>query len=194
MGWEPVGLSGGGGMFAPAISPADRNLMMINCDMSAAAGKPLLPEGVGLYRSRDGAETWEKINSSRPWLYPKDFSVHPRDSKRILVGACDNRWEEQAGGLYLTEDGGRTWRRIGREGPQTFGGYFHPKQDGWIYMTLTEGAPRAGLWLSRDNGQNWQALDGLPFSNVQRVEFGAADNGQMHVTTFGGSVWRGPEQ
>jgi hypothetical protein len=34
--WEAVGLSGGGGMFTPAISPADPNLMMLNCDMSAA--------------------------------------------------------------------------------------------------------------------------------------------------------------
>jgi hypothetical protein len=57
-------------------------------------------------------------------------------------------WEDKSGGLYLTEDGGQTWRRIGREGPQTFGGYFHPKREGWIYMTLTEGAPGAGLWLS----------------------------------------------
>ncbi len=76
--WEPVGLSGGGGMFTPAISPADPNLMMLNCDMSAA---------------------------------------------------------------YLSSDGGTSWHRIGRQGRQTFGGYFHPKHDGWIYMTLTEGAP-----------------------------------------------------
>lgn len=33
--WEPVGLSGGGGMFSPAISPADPNMMMLNCDMSS---------------------------------------------------------------------------------------------------------------------------------------------------------------
>ena len=38
-------------------------------------------------------------------------------------------------------------------------------------MTLTEGAPGAGLWLSRDNGKTWQAFDDLPFSNIQRVEF-----------------------
>ena len=28
-------------------------------------------------------------------------------------------------------------------------------------MTLTEGAPGAGLWLSRDNGKTWEAFDGL---------------------------------
>src|SRR5438874_2133221 len=31
--WQPLGLSGGGAMFTPAISPADPNLMLLNCDM-----------------------------------------------------------------------------------------------------------------------------------------------------------------
>jgi hypothetical protein len=127
--WEPVGLSGGGGMFTPAISPADPNLMMLNCDMSAA---------------------------------------------------------------YISQDSGQTWQRIGRQARQTFGGYFHPKHDGWIYMTLTEGAAGAGLWLSQDNGRTWQAFDDLPFSNIQRVSFDPSDDAVMFVTTFGGSVWRGP--
>ena len=52
-------------------------------------------------------------------------------------------------------------------------------------MTLTEDAPGAGLWLSR-------AFDELPFSNIQRVEFNPANDAEIHVTTFGGSVWRGP--
>jgi len=59
-------------------------------------------------------------------------------------------------------------------------------------MTLTEGAPGAGLWLTRDNGQTWEAFDELPFSNIQRMVFDPADDSQLYVTTFGGSVWRGP--
>ena len=43
--WTPVGISGGGGMFTPAISPADPDLMMLNCDMS------------GAYISEDGVAT-----------------------------------------------------------------------------------------------------------------------------------------
>jgi hypothetical protein len=151
-----------------------------------------MSEGVGFYRSRDGAESWEHINASQPLRYVKDFSVHPRDSRRILLGACDAGRGDQSGGLYLTEDGGSSWRRIGRQGPQTFGGYFHPRREGWIYMTLTEGAPGAGLWLSRDSGRSWEAFDELPFANVQRVEFDPLNEARLHVTTFGGSVWRGP--
>lgn len=170
----------------------DGALFAIICAKRPAAGQPLRPEGVGLYRSKDGADTWEKINTSQPLLYPKDFSVDPRNSDRILLGAADAGRGDQWGGLYLTENGGATWRRIGREGPQTFGGYFHPRRQGWIYMTLTEAAPGAGLWLSRDHGKTWQPFLDLPFSNIQRVAFDPSKDDVIHVTTFGGSVWRGP--
>ena len=170
----------------------DGTLFASICAKRSAPGQPLLPQGVGLYRSRDGAERWEKVNASKLFLYPKDFSVDPRDSSRVLIGSCDAGRGDQSGGLYLTEDGGTTWRRIGREGPQTFGGYFHPQHSNWIYMTLTEGAPGAGLWLSRDNGASWHPFAQLPFANIQRVEFDRTQLDHIYVTTFGGSVWRGP--
>jgi photosystem II stability/assembly factor-like uncharacterized protein len=174
------------------ILHADGTLFAMVCAKRPAAGKPLMSEGVGLYRSTDGAETWRKVNTSRTFLYPKDFSVHPRDSNDILLGTCDASWDDNSGGLYRYQDGGRSWRRIGRQGRQTFGGYFHPKHDGWIYMTLTEGAPGAGLWLTRDNGQTWEPFKDLPFSNIQRVEFEPSRDAVIYVTTFGGSIWRGP--
>ncbi len=170
----------------------DRTLFAVVCAKRPAYRRPLIGEGVGLYRSKDGAKTWQKVNANQPFLYPKDFTVHPENSDLILLGVCDTGWGDESGGLYRTEDGGKTWERIGREGRQTFGGYFHPKHDGWIYMTLTEGAPGAGLWLTRDNGRTWEAFHDLPFSNIQRVVFDPSDEAVMYVTTFGGSVWRGP--
>ncbi len=170
----------------------DGTLFAMICAARPAQGKPLMSEGVGLYRSRDGAESWEKVNTSQLFLYPKDFSVHPQNSNIILVGICDAGGGDQSGGLWRTTDAGRTWHRIGRQARQTFGGYSHPKHDGWIYMTLTEGAPGAGLWLSQDNGQTWQPFDALPFSNIQRLTFDPADDSLLYVTTFGGSIWRGP--
>ena len=172
----------------------DGTLLAMICARRPGPRRPLAPEGVGLYRSRDRGGHWECLNPPRPWLYPKDFSVHPEHSDRILVGACDSSWQDRSGGLYRTLDGGKTWQRIGRQGSQTFGGYFHPKHEGWIYMTLTEGAPGAGLWLSRDEGQTWRAFDQLPFANIQRVEFDPATDDTLRATTFGGSIWRGPAE
>ena len=61
-------------------------------------------------------------------------------------------------------------------------------------MTLTEGAPGAGLWLSRDNGATWKRSRDCrsPTSSVSNSI--AANDALIHVTTFGGSVWRGPAE
>jgi photosystem II stability/assembly factor-like uncharacterized protein len=148
-------------------------------------------DGVGLYRSRDGAKTWENVTASHPLLWPKDFTVDPADSKAIYLGAADAGGKKE-GGLYRTADGGATWTLLARKGPEHFGAYLSPRHKGWIYMTLTEDAPGAGLWLSKDGGATWAAMAGLPFANAMRVAFDPADDSVIYVTTFGGSVWRGP--
>src|SRR5205814_10730624 len=78
----------------------DGTLFATICAKRAGSGKPLMSQGVGLYRSKDGAENWEKVNVSQPLLYPKDFSVDPRDSKRLLIGACDTGRPDKPGGVY----------------------------------------------------------------------------------------------
>ena len=130
------------------------------------------------------------MNQSRVFLWPKDFAFDPKNSKVIYLGAADAGGKKQ-GGLYRTTDGGKTWTLLARKGPEHFGAYLDPRRKGWIYMTLTEGAPEGGLWLSRDGGKTFQNLEGLPFFNAQRVQFDPEDDQVIYVTTFGGSVWKG---
>jgi photosystem II stability/assembly factor-like uncharacterized protein len=148
-------------------------------------------EGPGLYRSTDGARHWKLVNQGRRFLWPKDFTVDPDDSRLIYIGAADARADQA--GLWRTSDGGSTWQRLAKKGSEHFGAYLHPAHKGWIYMTLTEGAPAAGLWLSKDDGRSWKPMS-LPFANAQRVCFDRADPDVIYVTTFGGSVWRGPAE
>src|SRR5512135_1675813 len=91
--WQPVGLSGGGGMFSPAISPADPDLMMLNCDMSAA------------YISEDGGRNWQMIHHAqlrsdtqcRP-------AFHPTDPNVIYASS--------GGQLRVSRDRGRTFSQV----------------------------------------------------------------------------------
>jgi uncharacterized protein (DUF736 family) len=158
-------------------------------------GGDCTPEGVGLYRSGDRAESWEKISGALDIRWPKDFTVHPKDSGTILLSAANLRGRPE-GGLYRTTDGGKAWRKLAQKGPEHFGAFYHPDRPGWIYMTLTEGVPQdsAGLWLSKDDGRTWQPFSRLPFSNIQRVHFLPGDRDRIVVTTFGGSVYKGPAE
>jgi len=114
----------------------------------------------------------------------------PADSRVIDLGVAD-AGPRHEGGLYRTEDGGRTWRLLARKGPEHFGAYRDPRRPGWIYMTLTEGAPESGLYLSRDRGATFDPVDSMPFANIQRVAFDPRDARRIYVTTFGAGVWRG---
>jgi photosystem II stability/assembly factor-like uncharacterized protein len=156
-------------------------------------GRRFVESGPGLYRSADGGGSWTCITEGERFLWPKDFTVDPADSDTVYLGNCDADGDER-GGLYRTTDGGRSWKRLAREGRQHFGAYLHPRRKGFVYMTLTEGAPGPGLWLSKDDGRSFRPVEGLPFRNAQRVHFVPGEEGRIAVTTFGGSVWKGPEE
>ena len=144
--------------------------------------------GVGLYRSTDKGETWQKISTGQPWTWVKDFSVDTEDSRIILVAAS-----REKGGLYRTLDGGKNWNLLVSKASEHFGGYFHPAHKGWIYLTCCEGGGKeSGLYLSRDDGQTWEPFRDLPFGNIQRVAFDPADPDHIILTTFGSSAIRAP--
>lgn len=150
-------------------------------------------DGPGIYQSKDGAETWKKINETLPLHWPKDFAVSPKDSGTLLVGAANLRGHDESG-LYRTRDGGATWTRLAKKGPEHFGAAFHPDKPTWIYMTLCEGAGESGLYLSRDDGATWVPFSTLPFANIMRVFFDPSDPSKILLATFGSSVLRGPAE
>ena len=178
----------------------DGTLFCLVTGMRVPTGGPFTNKGVGLYRSTDGGESWRLVNASRPLLYPKDYAVDPDDSRVIFIGACDApttmdaRKRALEGGLYRTGDGGKTWRRVLRKRATHFGATFHPRRRGWIYATTTgwSDAPEGALFLSKDGGDTWKSFDGIPFGQTHRVHFDRTRPETLYVTTFGGSVWKGP--
>ena len=137
--WEPIGLSGGGGMFAPAISPIDPDLMMLSCDMS------------GAYISEDGGRHWRMIHHQqlqgntrcRPGFHPKD--------KGIIYMA--DGW---GGGMKVTHDRGSHWEAIGDLPGTPTGQIYVSPEDPSVMFTGVEDA----VHMSRDAGAHWTKCDG----------------------------------
>jgi photosystem II stability/assembly factor-like uncharacterized protein len=152
-------------------------------------GRIFQEDGVGLFRLNPETQRWEPLTATR-FLWPKDFTVDPADSRTLYLSVAD-AGPRKEGGLYRTTDAGTSWDLLARKGPEHFGAYLDPRRKGWIYMTLTEGAPEYGLYLSQDNGQTFLPVENMPFSNIQRVSFDPQDERILYVTTFGASVFRG---
>lgn len=76
--------------------------------------------GDGVYRSRDGGETWEHMGLKES-RHVGRILVHPRDSNTVYVAALGSLWgPNEERGLYRTRDGGKTWKRLLR--PSKFTG------------------------------------------------------------------------
>ena len=173
----------------------DGTLFVLVTGMRIPANGPFTSKGVGLWRSGDGGETWQRVNESHLFLYPRDFAVDPADSRIAYVGASDCPGAPaNQGGLYGTRDGGKTWQLLLRKRPTHFGAYIDPHHKGWIYATAVgwSYSSEGGLWLSKDEGNTWKAVDAMPFCQVQRVSFDPKDPAVIYVSTFGASVWKGP--
>lgn len=161
-------------------------------------GGPPVREGVGVFRSRDGAASWEPISKGLAICWPTDFEVDPSDSRVVWMGVADWPGVDQAGGLYRTKDAGATWSRVARKSHRHFAVAFHPRRPGWMYMCLHASSPEiteahgAGLWFSADGGEQWEPFDDLPFVRVSRVDFDPEDDDGIYVCTYGGSIWHGP--
>ena len=156
----------------------------------------LIREGVGLYRSADGGGSWQEITTGLDIRWTTDFDVDPRDSRVIYLGVCDDPGRDaKEGGLYKTIDGGQAWTRIARKSSLHFGATVRPDKPDWVYLTLTyNDAASPPLWLSKDAGTNWEPFENYPFCSAHRVHVDPEDDGTIYVTSYGGSVWKGPAE
>ena len=114
--------------------------------------------------------------------------VDPRDSNRVFVAAQGPLW--RAGGdrgLYLTEDGGSSFRRVLEIDEHTGVGevWMHPRDPDVLYatsyqrrrhvFTLLHGGPGGGIHKSTDGGDTWKKLSGgLPGGDVGRIGMAVA--------------------
>lgn len=132
--------------------------------------------GNGIYRSYDRGETWEHVGLEDSHAIAR-FAIDPSNEDRIFAAAAGNLFVPGGErGVYLSEDGGDTWRQVLAPPNDTTGAtevLIDPDNPSRVYAAMwdhlrephqrTYGGPGSSLWRSDDGGETWERMtNGLP--------------------------------
>ena len=209
--WTFVGLRDAGQIGAVEIHPTDPNIAYV-----AAIGQAFGPnEQRGVYRTRDGGESWERVLHVSDRVGAVDLELAPDDPNQVY--ACMWRGERKPwtiisgglpgeGGLYKSIDGGGRWVKLDDGLPSGVFG----KSDlavsaaapGRVYVLIEAPGPDGGLYRSDDHGESFKLISnsrGLldrPFyyCNIDADPSDAdvlyVNATGFHKSTDGGDSWR----
>lgn len=143
-----------------------------------------------LYKSIDGAEHWTKLNLPAGANGPNGLALDPRDNRRMYLAAWGEKRAgvDAGGGLFLSTDGGMSWRNIFSKSQHVYDATIDPKAPDNLYICTFD----AAAYRSTDAGLHWTRIEGYNFKWGHRVFLDPSDAGKIYIATFGGSVWHGP--
>lgn len=109
--WKPIfdelGTQSIGNM---ALAPSNPDIIYVGTG-EANIFRASLP-GIGMFKSVDAGKTWEHIGLENTSTIAR-IIVHPYDPLIVYVAASGNEWSyNEERGVYQTEDGGKTWKKI----------------------------------------------------------------------------------
>ncbi len=139
----------------------------------AAMGKlfgPVESSERGIYKTKDGGKTWNKVLFKDAKTGAVDIAVDP-NNPRILFAAMweayRSPWEMSSGGegsgLYKSVDGGESWTEITQNPGMPkglvgkIGVSVSPANSNRVFA-IVENATGGGLFRSEDGGNNWRRV------------------------------------
>ena len=174
--WEHVGLEETGNAGAILIHPENSDLVYV-----AAIGNPFAsnPER-GVYRTKDGGTTWEKVLFVSEKTGAVDLELAPDNPEEIyatLWRAERKPWTiisgGEEGGVYKSSDGGDTWSELTNGLPQGLRGKadlaVSAGDPDRVYVLIEAPGEEGGVYRSDDRGATWeqvtdyQAIRNRPF-------------------------------
>lgn len=198
---EPVAAIG-----AVTIDPTDENTVWVGT--GEANPRNDVTFGDGVYKSTDGGKTWANLGLHDVWSISR-ILVDPKNPNRVIVGAFGDPFRDsQARGVYVTDDGGKTWAKTLYVGPQTGAAELamDPNDPSIIYASMWQfrrvpwtfhsGGPDDGIWRSEDGGKTWTRLTGhgLPEGVMGRsaVAIAPSDSKRIYaiIEAKNGILWR----
>ncbi|MDW3196266.1 MAG: hypothetical protein R8G66_28090 [Cytophagales bacterium] len=165
--WEFIGLKNTGHIGAVEIHPSDNNTVFV-----AAIGNAFAPNPErGVFRTKDGGKTWEKVLFISDRVGFSDIEFLPGNPNVIFATAWKAErkpWTiisggtQQEGGIYKSLDGGDTWEKITKGLPEGLVGKIDlgvSAADSKILYALVE-APgeEGGMYKSENQGKSFKQV------------------------------------
>ncbi|MBV9926071.1 MAG: hypothetical protein JOZ96_13720 [Acidobacteria bacterium] len=160
--WTHLGLEGTRQISRVLVDPRDANVVFVAALGHAYGANPER----GVYRTRDGGKTWQKVLFKSNDVGAADLALDPSDGRIVYASLWNTRrppWSiyppsyGPGAGVYKSTDGGDTWRqlteglpseRLGRVGLAVA-----PTLRTRVYAIVD--AKAGGLYRSDDAGATW---------------------------------------
>lgn len=161
--WSFAGLRDSQAIGRMVVHPTDPNTVFV-----AALGHPFGDNAErGVYRTRDGGKTWQRVLFVDGKTGAIDVQMDPNDPNTLWAGMWQvhrKPWTMESGGpgsgLYRSRDGGSTWEKVTGNGlPTGILGRIGvaPTADPKRVWALIE-AEQGGLYRTDDGGASWQRI------------------------------------
>ncbi len=205
--WDPVfEKQGTAAIGAVTIDPADNGTVWVGTGESNPRND--VSYGDGVYKTTDGGDTWTNVGL-KGTRYISRILVDPRNHNHVIVGALGDVFADSPErGVYVTDDGGKTWKQTLSVGPESgasdlamsaqdpnvvYAGIWKFQRKPW---TFTSGGTEDGIYKSTDGGATWTKLEGhgLPAAPVGRIGLAVAPSNANRVYAViesnEGVLWR----
>jgi len=151
--------------------------------------------GGGVWKTTDGGSNWRNISDKYFGGSIGAVAVAPSDESIIYVGEGENTMRgnvsEGLGGMWRTEDGGRTWQNIGlKDGRHIIRIVIHPRNPNIVWAAvmghLFGPNEERGVFKTVDGGKTWKKV--LYVNNQTGCSDLVMEPG--NPTTFYAGMWR----
>ncbi|NGP89181.1 hypothetical protein G3569_12545 [Aliifodinibius halophilus] len=164
--WEFIGLEEAGQIGAVEVHPENPDLVYVAA-LGHAFGKN---SQRGVFRSKDGGESWEKVLFLSDSTGAIDLELNPENPDEIYAAmwrAERKPWTIISGaakedGIYKSTDGGDNWRKLEDGLPQGLMGKVDfavtPANPDRVYALVEAPDDKQGLYRSEDRGESWKQI------------------------------------
>src|SRR5215472_1913142 len=165
--WRHIGLDNTRQIARVLVDARDPNLVYVAALGHAYGGNP----DRGVFRSKDGGATWQKVLFKSNDIGAVDLQIDPSNARTIYASLWNTRrppWSVYpaangpGGGVFKSVDGGDTWRQLTSglpaDGVGRIGLSISAARPSRIYAIVD--AKEGGLFRSDDAGKTWTKTSG----------------------------------